>query len=138
MHEIIKYFPDLPKSQSRQLELMSDLYMDWNQKINVISRKDMDQFYIRHVLHSLAIAKYTSFVPDTEIMDFGTGGGFPGIPLAILYPHCKFLLVDSIEKKVKVVDDIIEKLNLKNAITHRGRAEDISKKFDFCDLSSRC
>lgn len=131
MEEIIKYFPNLSNKQVDQLQKLGPLYREWNDKINVISRKDMDLFYVRHVLHSLAIAKFVSFSSGTKIMDIGTGGGFPGIPLAIFFPDCDFLLVDSIEKKIKVVNDVIQKVELENTSAYRGRVEDVNKKFHF-------
>ena len=131
MEILLKYFPDLSQEQINQFKAMGPLYAEWNDKINVISRKDMDQFYVRHVLHSLAIAKYISFKPGTRIMDIGTGGGFPGIPLAVFFPECEFLLVDSIEKKIKVLTDIADKLGLENVETHRGRTEEVKRKFHF-------
>ena len=111
---IYKYFPSLSDTQKKQIEQLGELYADWNSKINVISRKDIDNFYERHVLHSLGIAKVMPFKPKTKILDVGTGGGFPGIPLAILFPECEFHLVDSIGKKIKVVNAVAESLGLKN------------------------
>lgn len=132
MDIIIKYFPDLTPLQVNQFEQLNTLYREWNEKINVISRKDIDNLYLHHVLHSLAIAKFITFKPDTKIVDLGTGGGFPGIPLAILFPDCQFLLTDSINKKITVVNAIIEALELKNVIGKPIRMEDIKKeKFDF-------
>ena len=120
---IYKYFPDLSETQKKQIEQLGELYADWNSKINVISRKDIDNFYERHVLHSLGIAKIISFKPKTKILDVGTGGGFPGIPLAILFPECEFHLVDSIGKKIKVVNAVAENLGLKNATGIWSRIE---------------
>lgn len=131
MNEILKYFPDLTERQLEQFGTLMEVYTEWNQKINVISRKDIDELYTRHVLHSLAIPKFSQFVKGTEVMDIGTGGGFPGIPLAIFYPDCQFLLVDSIEKKIKVVREVAEALGLENVEAYRGRAEDVKRKFDF-------
>ncbi|MCB9202390.1 MAG: 16S rRNA (guanine(527)-N(7))-methyltransferase RsmG [Flavobacteriales bacterium] len=131
MTQILSYFPNLTTLQKEQLSRLYDLYSDWNEKINVISRKDMDSFYEKHVLHSLAIAKVISFKPKTQILDVGTGGGFPGIPLAILFPECQFTLVDSIGKKITVVENVTEELNLKNVSPINSRAEKIDKKFDF-------
>ena len=128
---IPKYFPDLNEKQTEQFKALFDLYTEWNAQINVISRKDTENFYERHVIHSLAIAKVTSFVDGTKIMDVGTGGGFPGIPLAILFPKCDFLLVDSIGKKIKVVNEVAEALGLKNVRGVHERAEKIDEKFDF-------
>src|SRR5690606_1380281 len=116
------------RQQFLQLE---GLYKEWNSKINVVSRKDIDELYLRHVLHSLGIAKVVSFKPKSKILDVGTGGGFPGIPLAILFPETKFHLVDSIGKKLKVVDAVAESLGLKNVETTHGRAEDVNDEFDF-------
>ena len=131
MEIIEKYFPDLSEKQHKQFELLQDLYKDWNNKINVISRKDIDQLYERHILHSLAIAKIIQFVDDSKILDIGTGGGFPGIPLAILFPNCYFHLVDSIGKKIKVVQEISSSIDLKNISSEQIRAEKIKDKYDF-------
>jgi len=131
MKYITKYFPGLTELQIEQLSKLKNLYEDWNEKINVISRKDMDNFYSHHVLHSLSIAKLIQFKSDTKILDVGTGGGFPGIPLAIMFPEVNFLLIDSIGKKIKVVDSVVEALNLKNVRTMHVRAEKIDEKFDF-------
>ena len=131
MKLIQKYFNDLSRDQLIQFEKLESLYKYWNSKINVISRKDISSLYLKHVLHSLAIAKFIQFSKDTHIIDVGTGGGFPGIPLAILFPDCKFHLVDSIEKKVKVVDAVSNELVLDNVTTQCKRVEDIDDKFDF-------
>lgn len=131
MESIIKYFPDLSEKQIKQFSDLKDLYQHWNDQINVISRKDIDNFYERHVLHSLAIAKVISFVPGTTLLDVGTGGGFPGVPLAILFPECKFHLVDSIGKKIKVVNEVSEALGLTNITSEHRRAEEIKGSFDF-------
>lgn len=131
MELIKKYFPNLTQDQISKFERLKPLYEEWNQQINVISRKDMDQFYERHVLHSLAIAKVIRFNPGTTIMDVGTGGGFPGIPLAIMFPKSRFHLVDSIGKKIKVVEAVVEALELKNVRYDHKRAEEIKFKFDF-------
>jgi len=112
LERILKYFPDLTDTQKRQFEALGPLYEEWNSKINVISRKDIENLYLHHVLHSLAIAKFIQFKPDTKIIDLGTGGGFPGIPLAILFPECQFTLVDSINKKITVVNAVAEALEL--------------------------
>ena len=127
---IKKYFPHLNEAQLSQYEQLRPLYQEWNSKINLISRKDMDCFYEHHVLHSLAIAKYFDLLPGMKVMDIGTGGGFPGIPLAIMYPQTSFLLVDSIGKKIKVVQDVKEKLGLDNVTAVQERAEKINDKFD--------
>ena len=131
MEIILKYFPDLTDEQKRQFAALYDLYQDWNAKINVISRKDIDNLYEHHVLHSLGIAKVISFKPGTAVMDLGTGGGFPGIPLAILFPEVKFHLVDSIGKKVRVAQEVAQSIGLKNVTFCHERAEDEKGKFDF-------
>tara|TARA_B100001167_G_C16688939_1_gene266020 strand:+ start:89 stop:709 length:621 start_codon:yes stop_codon:yes gene_type:complete len=131
MKLIQKYFNDLSRDQLIQFEKLESLYKYWNSKINVISRKDISSLYLKHVLHSLAIAKFIQFNKGTHIIDVGTGGGFPGIPLAILFPDAKFHLIDSIEKKVKVVDAVSNELVLDNVTTQCKRVEDIDDKFDF-------
>ncbi len=132
MELIQKYFSDFTKEQLEQFKALEGLYKDWNEKINVISRKDIDGLYEKHVLHSLSIAAVFEFSEGMEILDLGTGGGFPGIPLAIYFPSVKFHLVDSIAKKLKVVDAVAEKIGLKNVTTRHSRAEDIKdRKFDF-------
>lgn len=131
MDIIKKYFPDLTARQMEQLAQLGDLYREWNEKINVISRKDIEQLYERHVLHSLGIAKYIQFAPGTSIMDVGTGGGFPGIPLAILFPETSFMLVDSIAKKIKVVEGVSKALELTNVSAQQNRAEKVDGQFDF-------
>lgn len=128
---ITHYFPHLTATQIKQFEALKELYFFWNNQINVISRKDMDNFYERHVLHSLAIAKVMAFENNTKVLDIGTGGGFPGIPLAILFPECDFLLVDSIGKKIKVVQEVTKAIDLKNVKATHERAEKINEKFDF-------
>src|ERR1035437_5916538 len=128
---IYSYFPSLSETQKKQFEHLGELYADWNSKINVISRKDIDNFHERHVLHSLGIAKVISFKPKTKILDVGTGGGFPGIPLAILFPQCEFYLVDSIGKKIKVVNEVAQSLGLKNMKAEQMRAEELKEKFHF-------
>jgi 16S rRNA (guanine527-N7)-methyltransferase len=128
---ILSQFPNLTEDQKEQFGKLQELYNKWNSQINVISRKDYENFYERHVMHSLAIAKITTFVDGTRIMDVGTGGGFPGIPLAILFPNCNFLLVDSIGKKIKVVKEVSAALGLKNLNATHERAEKINEKFDF-------
>jgi len=131
MDKIVKHFPDLTPVQIEQFTKMEALYQDWNLKINVVSRRDIDELYLRHVLHSMGIAKIMSFEPGAKVLDVGTGGGFPGIPLAILFPETKFHLVDSIGKKIKVVDEVVEGLGLTNVKTTHGRAEKIKDKYDF-------
>lgn len=125
------YFPDLSPEQIRQFEALEGLYQTWNAQINVISRKDTDHFYERHVLHSLAIAKIVHFLPGSSVLDIGTGGGFPGIPLAILFPEVQFHLVDSIGKKIKVVQEVAASLGLKNVQASHARAETIKDRYDF-------
>ncbi len=129
--KILKYFPNLTSEQLVCFEKMGPLYRDWNEKINVISRKDIDSLYEKHILHALAIAKIISFRPGTKILDVGTGGGFPGIPLAILFPESRFVLIDSVGKKIKVVQAAIEELKLANVIAIQTRAEDVKELFDF-------
>lgn len=132
MDVILKYFSDFTPVQLKQFEALDPLYKEWNNKINVISRKDIDGLYEKHVLHSLAIAAAFQFEPGMEILDIGTGGGFPGIPLAIFYPEVKFLLADSIAKKLKVVNSVAEALELRNVTTQHVRVEEIkNRKFDF-------
>ena len=128
---VLKYFPNLSETQQNQFIRLADLYVDWNQKINVVSRKDIDELYLRHVLHSLGIAKIQQFKPNTSVLDVGTGGGFPGIPLAILYPDVHFTLVDSIGKKIKVVDEVVAGLGLQNVTTVNDRVEVLKGQFDF-------
>lgn len=131
MDIILKYFPNLSEVQQQQFAALYDLYIDWNSKINVISRKDITNLYEHHVLHSLGIAKVMQFRPETTVMDLGTGGGFPGIPLAILFPETHFHLVDSIGKKVKVATEIANAIGLKNVTTRHCRAEEEKQLFDF-------
>lgn len=131
MELILKYFPQLTEVQKDQFRSLQGLYEDWNLKINVVSRKDIDELYLRHVQHSLGIAKVQPFISGSKILDVGTGGGFPGIPLAILFPDVQFHLVDSIGKKIKVVEEVVEGLQLKNVKTTNARVEDISGKYDF-------
>ena len=131
MKILLNTFPDLTTLQLEQFEALLPLYQHWNTKINVISRKDMDAFYERHVLHSLGIAKVLSFQPTTQVLDVGTGGGFPGIPLAICFPETQFYLIDSIGKKIKVVQEVSNSLGLKNVFAQQIRAESFSKKVDF-------
>ncbi len=130
--EIIrKYFPNLHQIQIQQFDQLYDLYQHWNAQINVISRKDIDELYERHILHSLGIAKVCDFLPGSHVLDVGTGGGFPGIPLAILFPDTSFLLVDAIGKKIKVVNEIAHAIGLKNVIATHSRAEQVPQDFDF-------
>ncbi len=131
MDIILKYFPNLTENQIQQFEQLQPLYAEWNAQINVISRKDFSEFYERHVLHSLAIAKFINFTDGTKVLDVGTGGGFPGIPLAILFPKVQFHLVDSIGKKIKVVNGVATSLNLKNVTAEQIRAEQLKQQFDF-------
>ena len=131
MESILKYFPNITEKQKEQFAALYDLYYDWNSKINVISRKDIENLYEHHVLHSLAIAKYITFKPGTTIMDMGCGGGFPGIPLAIMFPDVQFHLVDSIGKKVRVAGEIAAAIGLTNVRTSHSRAEEIKEKYSF-------
>ena len=131
MDIILKHFTSLSSTQREQLGKLGTLYPEWNEKINVISRKDIDNLYPNHILHSLGIAKFYDFVPGSRVLDFGTGGGFPGIPLAILFPEVKFHLVDRIGKKLKVVEDIVEQLGLKNVTVQHGDIKEVKGKFDF-------
>ena len=131
MELIQKYFPNLTADQFSKFAQLETLYLEWNSRINVISRKDMEHFYERHVLHSLGIAKVMQFQPGAKVMDVGTGGGFPGIPLAILFPETKFLLVDSIGKKIKVVQEVAEAVGITNVEAIQARSEEVKKKFDF-------
>ena len=128
---ILKYFPEITDEQKQQFEKLEKLYTEWNEKINVISRKDMDGLYEKHILHSLGIAKIMPFADGTKVLDVGTGGGFPGIPLAILFPEVSFTLIDSIGKKIKVVEAVSEGLRLKNVTAVHGRAEKLKEKFHF-------
>lgn len=131
MELILKYFPDLTETQIEQFSKLHELYVDWNAKINVISRKDIDELYTRHVLHSLGIAKVIQFNPGASVLDVGTGGGFPGIPLAILFPETNFYLIDVIAKKIKVVNEVAKGLGLKNVRAEQKRAELVKEEFDF-------
>jgi 16S rRNA (guanine527-N7)-methyltransferase len=131
MEEILKYFPNLSESQVLQFEKLGELYPEWNAKINVISRKDIDELYVKHVLHSLGIAKVMEFQPKSTVLDVGTGGGFPGIPLAILFPETRFYLIDVIAKKIKVVSEVATALGLKNVKAEQLRAENVKGDFDF-------
>lgn len=128
---IFENFPNLSEDQKRRFEKLEELYKDWNQKINVVSRKDIDELYLRHVLHSLGIAKFIQFKEGSSVLDVGTGGGFPGIPLAIVFPEVEFTLVDSIGKKIKVVNEVVEGLQLTNVKTINARVEEIPDRFDF-------
>lgn len=129
--QIKKYFPELTPNQIDQFERMGPLYKEWNARINVVSRKDIDELYIRHVLHSLAIARVVQFRPGSRILDVGTGGGFPGIPLAVMFPDVSFHLVDSIGKKIRVVNNVAESLGLRNVEATKARAEEVDAKYDF-------
>ncbi|NML57066.1 16S rRNA (guanine(527)-N(7))-methyltransferase RsmG [Chryseobacterium cheonjiense] len=128
---LLKYFPDLTEKQIEQFAKLEDLYHEWNEKINVISRKDMESLYEKHILHSLGIAKVMEFAPGTKVLDIGTGGGFPGIPLAILFPETEFTLIDSIGKKITVVNAVAEGVGLQNVNAIHGRAEKLKEKFHF-------
>lgn len=131
MNIILKYFPQLSAEQQHQIALLDELYRDWNSKINVISRKDIDNLYEHHVLHSMAIARMLNFRPGTRILDFGTGGGFPGIPLAILFPECHFKLIDGTGKKIRVAQEVAQAIGLKNCQPEHLRGEDEKGKYDF-------
>jgi len=131
MELLLKYFPNLSEKQIKQFEALYPLYIDWNAKINVISRKDIEELYLRHVLHSLGIAKVITFNANAKVMDVGTGGGFPGIPLAILFPETQFYLIDVIAKKIKVVNEIATAIGLQNLKAEQKRAELVTEKFDF-------
>ena len=131
MEIILKYFPDLSEKQIKQFSQLQDLYNEWNAQINVISRRDLENLYLKHVLHSLAIAKVVQFADGTSVLDVGTGGGFPGIPLAILFPKVEFLLVDSIGKKIKVVNEVANSIGLENLRAEHKRAEQVNGQFDF-------
>lgn len=131
MEKILVQFPNLSPIQINQFTQLYDLYQDWNAKINVISRKDIDELYIKHILHSLGIAKIMAFKPNADVMDVGTGGGFPAIPLAILFPETNFYAIDVIAKKIKVVNEVATALQLKNIKAEQKRAELVSEKFDF-------
>ena len=131
MKIILDQFPDLNEKQITQLSSLKNIYESWNSKINVISRKDIENIYIRHILHSLSIAKFIKFKRDATILDLGTGGGFPGIPLAIIFPDSNFILVDSIRKKIAVVDEVVKELGLKNINSQWSRAEDLDYSYDF-------
>lgn len=131
MERLLHYFPNLSEKQIAQFNMLGDLYADWNSKINVISRKDIENLYQNHVIHSLAISKVIQFSPGTNILDVGTGGGFPGIPLAIMFPQAKFHLVDSIGKKIRVVEEVATAIGLKNTTWQHARAEDVDDMYDF-------
>jgi len=131
MQDIVKYFPNLTDTQLEQFRKLEVLYKDWNAKINVISRKDIDELYTKHVLHSLGIAKVMTFEPGAKVLDVGTGGGFPGIPLAILFPETDFYLIDVIAKKIRVVNEVAQGLGLQNVKAEQMRAENVKAEFDF-------
>ena len=136
MESILNYFPELSQIQREQIQDLDKLYRHWNAQINVISRKDIDNIMVHHVLHSLSIAKIVNFIKGTSIMDIGTGGGFPGIPLAIMFPQCHFTLIDSVGKKTIVAQEVATALGLKNVTVLKTRAEDLPEKFDFVDRKS--
>lgn len=131
MQKILKYFPNLSETQKQQFEALNDLYHEWNAKINVISRKDIDNLYEHHILHSLAIAKGVNFRPGTEILDFGTGGGFPGVPLAIMFPECNFKLIDGTRKKITVAQEVSKAIGLENCFPTHLRGEEETGRYDF-------
>ena len=131
MDILLKYFPNISETQRKQYAMLQDLYNDWNSKINVISRKDIDNLYLHHIVHSLAIAKVANFSKGTKILDLGTGGGFPGIPLAIMFPECKFKLIDGTGKKIKVTQAVAHAVGLKNVVAEQKRGEEEHEKFDF-------
>lgn len=131
MEEILKYLPSLTETQRKQLEQLDALYRDWNSKINVISRKDIDNLYLHHVLHSLAIAKFTQFKAGARVLDFGTGGGFPGIPLAIMFPDVQFKLIDRTAKKIRVTNEVAQAIGLKNVVAEQKSGEEEKGKYDF-------
>ena len=131
MEEILKYFPNLTETQRKQLEQLDALYRDWNSKINVISRKDIDNLYLHHVLHSLAIAKFTQFKAGARVLDFGTGGGFPGIPLPIMFPDVQFKLIDRTAKKIRVTNEVAQAIGLKNVVAEQKSGEEEKGKYDF-------
>ena len=137
MQHLTKYFPELSELQRSQFELLGLLYPEWNEKINVISRKDIENLYVNHILHSLSIAKFINFLPGTKVMDFGTGGGFPGIPLAVLFPDVEFHLVDRIGKKIKVASDIASQAGLTNVTFQHGDVNDVKQKRGFDFIVSR-
>ena len=131
MEHIIKYFCNLTDTQKEQFKQLGEIYPEWNEKINVISRKDIENLYVNHILHSLSIAKFLNFEDDTYVLDFGTGGGFPGIPLAIYYPNVQFHLVDRLGKKLRVVQDVVDRLSLKNVTVQHGDIKEVKGKYDF-------